>query len=558
VLGAGVPARDEAVEPRAHDGVVGGLDDRSELSDLVRGGLTLRDVEDRAVEDAVAVLLRRRLPALEDPAGLAVSRDDPVLRRVRPVHRDGLFDRARERLHIVGMDDARERAPVVRDEVRGRIAGYLLDGLADEVHRPVGVELAAEDDPRHVRDERAEFLLALDHGPLGEFALRDVEEETLDVQRLALLVPHEEGEVLDPHDAAVARDAAILGAQRLAGAAQFGELGEHALKVVRVDDPLDEIRVVAPQLRWVPEHRLDLRAHVDVRGADVEPPDVHGERQLLEQRLVAGLGLAQVRLGLLAQAESLLERARLVGQAPGARLEGARDLAKDGEERHPEREQREAERERDGQQDPADRRGDRLVVLVDLEHAGRPVGALDVQRHEGFHHPEIVFSLAVTLEVAVLLDGFAPEGDAEIGEIALFRGADERMLVRVRDPAVSAPELHTCEAADELVLEELVERLQPLAFDRRVEVRRTQVVGEAGGHPARPLPDLVPGALLRLVADEPEDSQAREQERDRAVQREAQDQARGPVSGRAGAHPLVIGVASGCLKLRAWTAPLAI
>ncbi len=215
---------------------------------------------------------------------------------------DGFVHRSREDVHVVRVDDARERSLLVPDEVRGRIAGDLLDRLADEVHRPVGVQLAAEDDARHIRDERAELLLTLHHRFLGVLALGDVEEEALHVLRRAVLVVHEEREVLDPDDASVTRDAAVLGAQRLAGLADRRELVEDAVEVVRMDDPLDEVRIVSPEIGRISEHGLDLRAHVDVRGPDVETADVHGERQLLEEGLVAGFRLAQVELGFLAQA----------------------------------------------------------------------------------------------------------------------------------------------------------------------------------------------------------------------------------------------------------------
>jgi len=57
------------------------------------------------------------------------------------------------------------------------------------------------------------------------------------------------------------------------------------------------------------------------------------------------------------------------------------------------------------------------------------------------------------------------------------------------------------------------------------------------------------------VAREPQDPCSCEQERDRGVQREAQDQARRPIGAGANAHALVIGVAMGSLKLGSWTVP---
>jgi hypothetical protein len=61
--------------------------------------------------------------------------------RLTALHARGDF--ALHGLGVVGMDDARVRARRAADEVRRRIAGDLLDPLADVLHLPVVAERAA-------------------------------------------------------------------------------------------------------------------------------------------------------------------------------------------------------------------------------------------------------------------------------------------------------------------------------------------------------------------------------------------------------------------------------
>ena len=58
------------------------------------------------------------------------------------------------------MDDTGEAAHLARDEVRRRIAGDLLDLVAEPLHRPVRVTRAAIDDARDVGHQRAQQHLA--------------------------------------------------------------------------------------------------------------------------------------------------------------------------------------------------------------------------------------------------------------------------------------------------------------------------------------------------------------------------------------------------------------
>jgi hypothetical protein len=60
-----------------------------------------------------------------------------------------------------------------------------------------------------------------------------------------------------------------------------------------------------PLLGRVPEHRLELRAHVQVRARDVDRPHVGAKRQLLDERAIPGRRHGELILGLLALADVL-------------------------------------------------------------------------------------------------------------------------------------------------------------------------------------------------------------------------------------------------------------
>ena len=122
---------------------------------------------------------------------------------------------------------------------------------------------------------------------LGPLALADVEQVALDA-RLAVL-EHEVRLVLDPDGTAVLVDVPVLGEQRLAGDAQPRGVRQHAVAIVGMDDRSEQVRIRLPVVDRVPEHLLDLRTDVHVRPAQVERPDVRGERKLLDQGAVAKL-----------------------------------------------------------------------------------------------------------------------------------------------------------------------------------------------------------------------------------------------------------------------------
>ena len=62
---------------------------------------------------------------------------------------------------------------------------------------------------------------------------------------------------------------------------------EHALTVLGVERPHEEVSLGEPLRRRVAEQRLDLRAREDVRARLVEGVDVDDERELFDQRPVA-------------------------------------------------------------------------------------------------------------------------------------------------------------------------------------------------------------------------------------------------------------------------------
>lgn len=128
---------------------------------------------------------------------------------------------------------------------------------------------------------------------------RDVQEEALRVQRGSVLIVHDDRDVSDPQDVAVAVHETV-GLVEGGAVLDVPALGRPAaLPVLGVDEAGPQVRVLAPVLGGVPEHRLRLRARVHVRRAFVEPVDVDDHGQRLDEAPVAELGLSRRLLGLL-------------------------------------------------------------------------------------------------------------------------------------------------------------------------------------------------------------------------------------------------------------------
>ena len=111
---------------------------------------------------------------------------------------------------------------------------------------------------------------------------RDVEEVALQRQRLPGRPRNRPGLVVDPDDAAVAGDHAILQRQPVAVVRATVRV-EHALPVVGVQHPYEELAILRPLGRRISEHRLDLRARVDIGACVVDRVDVDDERKLLDE-----------------------------------------------------------------------------------------------------------------------------------------------------------------------------------------------------------------------------------------------------------------------------------
>ena len=104
------------------------------------------------------------------------------------------------------------------DQFVGGVAEDLLHAITDVKELPVCV--GRPDDVRDVGDERAVFPLAGAEGLLAPFAMSDVLDDGLELERLAVfakeaadavLLPH--GQAVEPDDAVVERDDRLLRGQ---------------------------------------------------------------------------------------------------------------------------------------------------------------------------------------------------------------------------------------------------------------------------------------------------------------------------------------------------------
>ena len=193
---------------------------------------------------------------------------------------------------------------------------------------PVGAPRAPgrpRDAPRKVavREARQRVVVGEVREPLlGELSLGDVEQVALAVERLAGRVAHDHRLVVHPHHRPVGPHDAVLADER--GAVDPGGLEpvEHAATVVLVDDLGEEVGILLPLRMRIAGDDVVLRAVVERRSALVERIDVDGERQLLDERAVAVLGIAEgcLRrphglLGLLARGDLPHHAVDLVGTA---------------------------------------------------------------------------------------------------------------------------------------------------------------------------------------------------------------------------------------------------
>ena len=193
---------------------------------------------------------------------------------------------------------------------RSRSISMTQTAAAGAARRSKGlIDAVVEERPVRKAGERVVQRLVLDlahpllelRPALGERLLRDVAGRHVDhvalrVERVAGLVPHADGDVVDPHDPAVLRDQPVLPVEHVAGHVGVGELAEDVIAVVGVEHLAEEVRVGHPLLGRVSGELLDLRA--DVEGAlGVEALDVRHQRELLDHALIPGLRLGERVLG---------------------------------------------------------------------------------------------------------------------------------------------------------------------------------------------------------------------------------------------------------------------
>ena len=150
--------------------------------------------------------------------------------------------------------------------------------------------------------------------------LRDVEQVPLERDGDAGRPEDRPGLVVDPDDAPVPCDQPVLEGEPVAFVRATMRV-EDGLAVLRVEDPHEELAITLPLVERVSEHRLDLRAGVDVRALVVDRVDVDDERQLLDERPETLLRRADP---LLARPEDGV-RACVTAAPPDARREGRRE-----------------------------------------------------------------------------------------------------------------------------------------------------------------------------------------------------------------------------------------
>jgi hypothetical protein len=128
-----------------------------EERELLLGRLASGDVADHAIQERdLSALVEDPETALQHPAHRAVGVQDAVLELERRALIDRVGDDLLHARAVIGGDDTRVRSDAVLDELVCGVAGDRLDGLGDELHRPVERRRAAVDRAGNVRDQRPE------------------------------------------------------------------------------------------------------------------------------------------------------------------------------------------------------------------------------------------------------------------------------------------------------------------------------------------------------------------------------------------------------------------
>ena len=113
------------------------------------------------------------------------------------------------------------------------------------------------------------------------------------MERLSGGIAHDDRLVVHPHHRPVGAHDAVLAHERRAVDPGGLEAVEHPAAVVLVDDLGEEVGILLPLRMRVAGDDVVLRAVVERRPALVERIDVDGEGQLLDERPVAVLGIAE-------------------------------------------------------------------------------------------------------------------------------------------------------------------------------------------------------------------------------------------------------------------------
>ena len=208
----------------------------------------------------------------------------------------------------------------------GRRGERVLDAVVEEaavgeagqrvVHRLMFdlLDLAAQERLAHV--ERL----------LGLVARGDVDHVPLRVLRRPGLVVHDHRGVVDPHDAAVAGDQAVLVVERLDAPVSLHEGLQYPVVIVGVKQLAEEVGIGHPFLGGVADQIGDLRADVD-GACGIQALDVGGEGELLDQRPVAGLGLVAGMLCAMALGDVPADADHAIGPAVCVREHAAHHTA---------------------------------------------------------------------------------------------------------------------------------------------------------------------------------------------------------------------------------------
>src|ERR671916_959112 len=161
---------------------------------------------------------------------------------------------AEERIGLFLIEDLVER---LTEQLRGRHVKERRVRRRDLEVAPLPVDL--EDNIGHGLEDRTQLGFGGPQPLLGLLALRDVEDESLPVERLARLIAHDDRIIFDPYYPSIAGNDAVFLAKGLARGTGAPALGHQALPVVRVNDLHPVVGVLQVSALRVSEHGLYLR-----------------------------------------------------------------------------------------------------------------------------------------------------------------------------------------------------------------------------------------------------------------------------------------------------------